>query len=536
FGVDLRSLALLRVGLALLTCADLVDRARDLRAHYTDFGLLPRGALLSKFINELAVCVHVVTGTTVGVALMFTLQAVVALLLLVGWRTRWMAFFTWFLMYSLHLRNPVVLQGGDDLLRMLMFWGMFVPLGARWSVDAALSKPLGDGKGLGALPSPTTYFSLGTLALVGQVLILYWSTALLKTGAEWHAEGSAVYYALNYDQLATRLGIFLRSFPAILPTLTHLTLWFETLGPFLLVSPLAFGPLRTLGAILFMGMHHSFAACLVIGLFPWIDTVSMLMLLPTWLWDRANGLLPVEAQRKVSIHYDDDCEVCKKLVQIMRELLILPHVVASPAQGHPDALKAMQREASWVVRDTGGLHTAWPAFVALARVSPLLRPLSRLLARPWVTRLGGRAYYAVATRRAALAPLTARWLPWGPAPSLRQGSLAGIVCLVLFYLVANWNIASWPYVGPRTGFPIALRPLMYMLRIDQDWGMFAPYPSKEDGWYVLQGKLDDGTVVDVYRHLEEAPSWEKPEVVSDMYSNQRWSKYMMNIWLARNAD
>ena len=29
-------------------------------------------------------------------------------------------------------RNPLVIDGGDDFLRMLLFWGLFLPLGARW--------------------------------------------------------------------------------------------------------------------------------------------------------------------------------------------------------------------------------------------------------------------------------------------------------------------------------------------------------------------------------------------------------------------
>ena len=42
FSIDLRSLALFRVGLALLIIADLISRARDLSAFYTDGGVLSR--------------------------------------------------------------------------------------------------------------------------------------------------------------------------------------------------------------------------------------------------------------------------------------------------------------------------------------------------------------------------------------------------------------------------------------------------------------------------------------------------------------
>ena len=52
FGLDLRSLALFRIGLALLIIIDLIKRSKDLTAHYTDFGILPRAALLEHFSNS----------------------------------------------------------------------------------------------------------------------------------------------------------------------------------------------------------------------------------------------------------------------------------------------------------------------------------------------------------------------------------------------------------------------------------------------------------------------------------------------------
>ena len=68
-----------------------------------------------------------------------------------------------------------------------------------------------------------------------------------------------------------------------------------------------------------------------------------------------------------------------------------------------------------------------------------------------------------------------------------------------------------------------------LLRIDQRWDMFAPSPLKDDGWYVIPGTLVDGTEVDVFR--SEAPvRWEKLQLVAYTYKNQRWQKYMMNLW------
>lgn len=529
FGLDLRSLALFRVAIGLVIIADLIDRGQDLTAHYTDIGLLPRTALIQHFMNTWGVCLHLVTGTFAGMAVLFVLQGWVAFLLAIGYRTRLMAVVSWFLMYSLHLRNGIILQGGDDLLRMLLFWGMFLPLGARYSVDAALAK---NGPVQGNVTGhPNQIFSVATVATLGQILILYWMSALLKTGVEWHAEGSAVYYALSFEQLSTRTGLFLLQFPAILPMLTHVTLFFEGFGPFLLLSPFRFGPLRTLGAFMFMGMHHSFALCLMLGMFPWIDMTSMLILLPAWFWVQAERLMPAVAQRQLTVYYDAECDLCKKLVLIFRELLVVPHITVATAQSNAKIHALMQREGAWVVHDGTTAHTAWAGFIALCRVSPWARVVAPLGMLPGFRQLGRVLYYSVAGRRAPWARLSAEALPWREQ-HLGPNSLASLVALGLFLVIATWNAAS--VSGSPVRFPDALRPLTYMLRIDQNWGMFAPQPQRDDGWYILPGTLVDGSDADVYRHREAIVSLDKPAVVSDMYSNQRWSKYMMNIWVASN--
>jgi len=60
----LRSLVLLRVGLALLVIIDLVQRSFDLKAHYTDLGILPRWALTHDLGNVWSVSLHNLNGTS----------------------------------------------------------------------------------------------------------------------------------------------------------------------------------------------------------------------------------------------------------------------------------------------------------------------------------------------------------------------------------------------------------------------------------------------------------------------------------------
>ncbi len=147
FGLDLRSLAAFRIGLAIFILFDLINRSFDLTAHYTDAGVMPRAFVVRYFStlsvyqpwNPALLSVHFVTGTASGIAAIFLIHALAAIGLLLGYRTRLMTFIVWFLLCSLHTRSPLVLSVGDDVLRILLFFSIFLPLGARYSIDAALN-------------------------------------------------------------------------------------------------------------------------------------------------------------------------------------------------------------------------------------------------------------------------------------------------------------------------------------------------------------------------------------------------------------
>ncbi|OYR43122.1 HTTM domain-containing protein, partial [Halorubrum sp. Hd13] len=130
--VDLRALAAFRIGLATLLLADLARRSRSLTAFYTDYGVLPRRAYVVDYSTT--PLPHTLSGEPWAAALLFAVAGAFALALLVGYRTRAVTLVSWLLLLSVQARNPMVLNAGDSLLRMLLFWSVFLPLGARWSV------------------------------------------------------------------------------------------------------------------------------------------------------------------------------------------------------------------------------------------------------------------------------------------------------------------------------------------------------------------------------------------------------------------
>ena len=298
FGIDPRSLALFRVSLSLVLLYDLVLRLANLNAFYTDAGVLPRAAQIEIFSGlPQLFSLHMMNGTFVGEAILLFVQFVAALAMLVGYQTWISTFVSWVLLVSLHNRNPMVLQGGDVLLRLLLFWGLFLPLGARASMDRWLAPPRAQTTEKYA---NAPFVSLATFAALLQVCFIYWFTWALKTDASWRVDGTAIGYALSIDQLSRPLGKLLLHYPDVMRVLTFVTVELERFGP--LVALLPFWRSRLLMVIVFTGFHFTMGLCMTLGVFTFIAPTAWLLFVPSGAWDFANARLgALKARAKAGI-------------------------------------------------------------------------------------------------------------------------------------------------------------------------------------------------------------------------------------------
>jgi hypothetical protein len=492
FGADLRSLATLRIVIAILVLFDLFNRATDLTAHYTDAGILPRSVLLTQVLSQYSFSLNVMNGGAFFQAMLFAVAALAALCVLVGYRTRLMTFVVWVLLLSIQFRDPLV--GGSDgpLLRMLFFWGMFLPLGAYWSVDRARS----------ATPRPSPRFlSLATFALFMQIAFIYWFTAVLKSGPEWRVDHTALYYVFSLDELAKPLAHYLLNYPGLLQVMTFGAYMLEAFGPFLLFFPFFTGPVRTAAALAFMSLHFGIWLTMDIGIFPWISALCMVCFFPTWFWERATTL---------------------------RDALLRRSALARRAQ------LAMERAAGTI------------AAFSRTVVSFLMDARQLLFASP-APRGGTQAEHG------AVPPVVAgatgggetvagrphdEGLALEPEPAeLRSALATNLLAFFFIFYVLCWNLTT------ATSFTLPERtvPVGPFFGIDQHWGMFAPSPFKADGWYVIPGKLQDGRNVDLMPITRDdygmhPVSYDKPENVRATYKNEHWRKYFENLYSDDNAD
>lgn len=408
FAIDLRSLALFRIGLGVCVLADVGTRALDLVSLYTDRGVLPRDLLFAIQGRAAYLSVHYWASAhpwLQGGVFAFTAAAAVALL--VGWRTRAATLACWYLVASVQVRLPFGYFGGDTILRMLLFWAMFLPLSARFSLDAARGR---------VRPRPDRHVCGASAALLLQVCLIYWITGVRKSGELWWS-GQAVFYALQLDEWATPLGVRLRSETSLLEFLTYGTLGMELVGPFLAFVPFCNGGFRLAAVASFWMFHATLAACMSIGLFPLFSMVAWLPFVPALAWERFG--------RETRTHSERAGDLRSRLVSFTA-LLLLAYVCVLLAEKLPSIPRVLP-EPALAVGKVLRLEQTWAMFAP--------DPIS------FTARYDFRAHLADGSYVTAALPKRLRWTVY--MSRFREVSRDESRARAVLLRLAHWRCAEW---------------------------------------------------------------------------------------------
>ena len=287
-GIDRRALAAVRIALGIVLLVDLGLRARNLTTFYTDAGVLPRTALAEAYPLGARLSLHAVSGATWAVSLLFLVAGVAAVALALGHRTRLATAVSLLLLASVQARNPFVLNAGDTLLWQLLGAGLFCPLGARWSVDAARGRAPPDATARGAERADEDRFvGPASALLLAVVLVVYVANAVEKLrGTAW-PRGEAVEQVFRLTYLHGPLGGHLPEAPALLGAATYGWLALLVASPLLVASA---GRVRAAIAGSLLAAHLSMTLALQIGVFPLISATALIPFFPPFVWDRVEGV------------------------------------------------------------------------------------------------------------------------------------------------------------------------------------------------------------------------------------------------------
>jgi hypothetical protein len=422
--IDYRTLSLFRICFGLVLFFDLLTKLFDITAFYTDQGIYPR-VLAIQDLGWWSVSFHMASGALWFQLALFLLGFILISAFTLGYQTRLAAVLTWIFFVSLQGRSHLILHSGDALIRLMLFWSMFLPLEARYSLDRLALGRRGRvflGKGIA---------SIATLAILLQLLSMYFFTAILKNHPDWNKDFLAVYYAVNLDQFTTPLGKWLQNFPTLLKLLTVKTYYLELIGPLLLLIPFIQKWARLVLPFAFIGLHLGLFLTMYLGLFPWMCMVAWILFFPSNILDFLEKILP-----KISF----------------------------------------EKYQPWIVQNL---------------------------------------------------PTTIVW----KENRLRK-ILSATFVLVSLVSVLAWNIITSMPEKPKV--PQVIRNYVLPIRLDQYWSMFAPYPMRGDGWFVVDGKLKDGSNFDTWNHMP--PPWDKPDNFFPLYRSTQWRKYLTNVWVENKED
>ena len=278
--VDLRALAVARILLGMALLYDWIERVRDFGALSSDAGVLPLDAhpLAGTVRGALAPALWSASDAWQGALLGAAGLAYLALA--VGWRARWSTVASWVLLCAVRDRNPFVGYGFDTVATLTLASLAFLPVGARYSVDAR------------QLQSPSSSVaSPAVLVLLAHACLVYGITALMKLQhAPWR-NGSAIALTLGSDQTATWLGKAVLAVPHASGALTAIVLAFEIAIPVLLTAPRT----RPIGVAVVVALQVGINLTMHIGVFG-LASVAMVLPFalpaqepvdvraPRWLW------------------------------------------------------------------------------------------------------------------------------------------------------------------------------------------------------------------------------------------------------------
>lgn len=221
----------------------------------------------------------------------YAVLLVLVLLFVVGFKTRWVTPVLLVFWVGLSTNSTLLTNGGDTLMRIVLFFVIFANLSEHFSVDAWLRRraakqgrePRPD---RGWMPRWVVNWAHNTVLILCcyQIFLVYLVSSVLKLAGEEWLEGSAIYYALTIDQFRVfpLLSDLVWQFTPVIVLGSWLALWVQLLLPVMAL----WRPTRYIAVALITGMHLGIAILLSLWPFSLAMIALDLLLVRDTSWQR----------------------------------------------------------------------------------------------------------------------------------------------------------------------------------------------------------------------------------------------------------
>lgn len=213
-----------------------------------------------------------------SVTFVFFLLVISALMVTVGYLTRFSTVVLWLALMAMNNANPFIFNGGDGLLRISSFFLMFSPCDKSLSLDKVLRRRSQtpaefNQQDAQVLQQPELASPWAQRLIQIQIALVYWQAFWGKTvGAHWQ-DGTAVYYVTHLTELQRIQIPFIFNNLLLCRIFTWGTLLFE--GAFW--SLIWFKPLRYPLLITGIALHLGIDIAINLPIFSWAMISSYIL-------------------------------------------------------------------------------------------------------------------------------------------------------------------------------------------------------------------------------------------------------------------
>jgi hypothetical protein len=515
--MDLRSLSLARFFLGILCFIDIANRIPQINAFYSDNGILPRWLIIQNYEWPWAMSLFNLNGSFSFVLIVSIIGMIASLSYSFGLRTKLSNCIVWIVIMSFHARFQQINHGGDNLLRLMLFWSLFLPMNAFYSFDSVLSSSNNRSE-----PHEKTYSGWGSAGWLVQTICVYFFTFLYKWDPSWFQKFDSVYYAMNLDMFTTPVGKSLLGFPVLMQFSSIFAFFLEGIAPILLIIPWRVDFFRGIAVVLLFGLHIGIWFTLVLGNFAPACLILWMGFIPSSWWEKLNSRS--KNKSGLILYYDPDCGFCRKFCFLIKEFLFLPELVILSGDNDPEVLKTILERKSWVLKVN--------EHETLIRFSVFTQILSSSSFFPF--HLLGKMLSYLPPFDFLYNSLSKKRKHWGILINdighekvvLNESIIKKSAAVFFTVLIFAWNvegITQSQYF--RLGSP--WNKIVFSLQLNQQWNMFAPSPMRDDGWWVAEGNLNDGSHWDILN--DAVVNFRKKENVQDTYPSSQWRKFFVNL-------
>jgi|GEM_PF-2076644 len=257
---DKRVISLFRILLALVTLGDAGTWFGHLQAFFSNAGYVT-GSYVHQSTPYSHYSLFFLNDATWFVYVCYALLIIACLSLVVGYASRIAIIVVYVLYISFTSRFPLVIYGGSEILQIMLFFAMLVPLAPFFSFNRAYFWPQNFKE---LIPS------WGIRIIQVNIAFVYFFASVSKFRVDTWFNGTEL-----ANTLSTRFSVFgphlLLTYPILNGLLTYGTLALESTAPFLLLNPAT----RRFSLVLMFSLHLGIQVFMNAGYFSEIMFVAL---------------------------------------------------------------------------------------------------------------------------------------------------------------------------------------------------------------------------------------------------------------------